>query len=157
MTSVHRSTAARAACGVFSVAALLLLAAAAAPVTDAGASRDQASEKLRQLLARGDASAKSLTEWFKQASNGRKPPKKATQEALAAAVADAVSDRKMILSEAARLADGLAAAANADDLSKEDLATKKEGTLEVLEQVRASEKQREAVASAYDQAVKEQK
>jgi len=130
---------------------------AGAAAMDAAADRDKASEKLRLKLARGDANAKTLKEWFAEASKGRKPPKKATQEALAVAVADAVSDRKLILSEAQRLADGLAAAANADGLSKADLEMKKEWTLEVLEQARAPEKQREAVSAAFDQAVKEQK
>jgi hypothetical protein len=130
---------------------------AGAAATDPAADREKASEKLRLKLSRGDANAKTLKEWFTEASKGRKPPKKATQEALAVAVADAVSDRKLILSEAMRLADGLAAAANADGLSKADLETKKEGALEVLEQARAPEKQREAVSAAFDQAVKEQK
>jgi hypothetical protein len=124
---------------------------------DPSADREKASEKLRLKLARGDANAKTLKEWFAEASKGRKPPKKATQEALAVAVADAISDRKLILSEAQRLSDGLAAAANIDGLSKADLESKKEGTLEVLEQARAPEKQREAVSAAFDQAVKEQK
>ena len=138
------------------VAAMLLCSVPTAASADASAERDKASEKLRQKLTSGNANAKALKEWFAEASKGQRPPKKATQEALAAAVADAVSDRRMILSEAMRLADGLAAAANADGLSKADVETKKEATLEVLEQIRADAKQREAVSKAYDQAVKEQ-
>ena len=139
------------------VAALLICITGATAAADASADREKASEKLRAKLSRGEANAKALKEWFAEASKGRKPPKKATQEALATAVADAVSDKRVILSEALKLADGLAAAANADGLSKADLDTKKEATLEVLEQVRADEKQREAVSKAYDQALKEQK
>ena len=146
----------RATLSAFAFTMMLCAAGAAAPLADASAERDKASEKLRQKLTRGETNSKALRAWFAEASKGRKPPKKATQEALADAVAAAISDRKMILSEAMRLSDGLAAAANADGISKADMETKKEGTLEVLEQMRADAKLREAVSKAYDQAVKEQ-
>jgi hypothetical protein len=150
------SPAFRATLAGFAVAMILCSVGAATASADASADRDKASEKLRHKLTRGDANAKALREWFAEATKGRKAPKKATQEALADAVAEAISDRKMILSEAMRLSDGLAAAAIAEGISKAEMETKKEGTLEVLEQMRAEAKAREAVSKAYDQAVKEQ-
>src|SRR5688572_19402613 len=64
------------------VAALLICVTGGMASADASADREKASEKLRAKLSRGEANAKALKEWFAEASKGRKPPKKATQEAL---------------------------------------------------------------------------
>ncbi|MBI3271020.1 MAG: hypothetical protein HYZ53_18600 [Planctomycetes bacterium] len=119
-------------------------------------SRRSTSERVSQLLQGGSPSAQDLSQLLGEGSTGGFPSRSSSRSGLSAQLSQTLAGKKLTSAQAAAVSEALAAAANPDGLSKEELSAKKSQLSATLKQAGASEEAVAKVTAAFDQVVSDQ-
>ncbi|GEM_PF-5736547 len=123
---------------------------------DANQGRRETSERGRGLFAGKSPSSNDLSSLLRQGSTGRFPSSEKSRSSLASSLSTSLQGKTLSADQTAKLSDAVAAGANPDGLSKEDLAAKKGSLQSTLAGAGVPQEQIDQVASAFDQVVSEQ-
>ena len=126
------------------------------PPTAPAAAREKLQTALVTALTRGTASAPFLANQFDQASTGAVPASSQARKALAEALATPLKGKKLEEAQATAIAENVAQLVNADGLSAEDAASKKDPLKEALAAAGLTDDQLAAALAAVDKLIADQ-
>lgn len=123
---------------------------------DASTSRLDTARRGSGVFAGKNPSSKDISSLLKSGSTGRFPASERSRSELSSSLSETLNGKTLSADQASALSDAVAAGANPDGLTKEDLVAKKGSLQSTLRGTGATDEQIAKVQSAFDNVVSDQ-